>query len=121
MEFFEEWQKENPSEEFFVEDIGTIQEYFVKLYEELNFLEEGIESQILYIQLMKIELEELAFKNNEERTKKCDQWIGKIFINIMLVDEEKYNKKYQLRIEVDEIIEEMWILMRQTSRRRYNI
>ena len=83
MDFFEEWQKENPSEGFFAEDIGTIQEYFVKLYEELNFLEEGIEIQRLYIQLMKIELEELAFKNNEERTTKCDQWIGKRFIILM--------------------------------------
>lgn len=120
MEFLEEWQIEKHSERFCTEDIGTIQEDFVKFYEGLNLLEERIESQRLYIHLVNTEFEKSALKNDEERNKKCDQWIGKRFITLMSEDEDKDNNKDQPRVEVDEIVEEMWMLMRQTSRRRYS-
>lgn len=58
---------------------ATIQNDFIELYEELNFLEERIESQRRHIPPAKLELEEeeVMFKSNEKRIAKYDQQVDK--------------------------------------------
>jgi hypothetical protein len=62
-----------------MEVTNTIQDDFVELYEELNFLEEKIVSQRLHIQDVKSELEEedIVLKDNEEKVARNNQQVVK--------------------------------------------
>ena len=54
MELLEEWLEEDPNGEYCMEDISIIQNDFIELYEELNFLEEIIIIQTHILQHVKL-------------------------------------------------------------------
>jgi len=70
-----------------MENIGALQRYFVELYKELNLLEERIESKRQHTELAKIELEEIALKNNEKMIVNCDQWIQNNVITLVIEED----------------------------------
>lgn len=87
IEPLEEWLEKDPSDWYCMENIGALQRYFVELYKELNLLEERIESKRQHTELAKIELEEIALKNNEKMIVNCDQWIQNNVITLVIEED----------------------------------
>jgi hypothetical protein len=106
VEPLEEWMTKEPRDEYCMDD--TIQNNFVELYEEFKLLEERIVSQRLHIQDVKSQLEEedIVLADNEEEVANCAQ--------------QQMRSGIQPRTKLDDEIDMLLKLMRNTSKKRYN-